>query len=134
MTNPIPGGARNEQGRRLELVTSELKRGFTVLSSVASTAPFVGLLGTVVGIIAAFQGIGKSGGGGIGAVMTGISEALIETALGLLIAIPAVLVFNYLTGRVNQLELSLARSSSELLDEMENHYGRKAAGYRSPAE
>lgn len=122
--------ARNEQSRRLEQVTSELKRGFTVLSSVASTAPFVGLLGTVVGIIAAFQGIGQAGSGGIGAVMTGISEALIETALGLLIAIPAVLVFNYLTGRVNNLELNLARSSSELLDEMENHYGRKA----EPAE
>ena len=97
----------------------------SVLASVGSVAPFVGLLGTVVGIIAAFQGIATSGSGGIAAVSAGIAEALVETALGLLVAIPAVLFFNWLTGRVNLVELALDRSASELLDEMENHYGKK---------
>jgi len=63
-------------------------------------APFVGLLGTVVGVISAFQGIAASGSGGIGSVSAGISEALVETALGLVVAIPAVWFYNYLTGRI----------------------------------
>ena len=117
--------ARNEAERAKEAIGEELRRGMNVLASVGSVAPFVGLLGTVVGIIAAFQGIGSMGSGGIAAVSLGISEALIETALGLLVAIPAVLLFNYLTVRVNRVEMALARSSGELLDEMENHYGRK---------
>src|SRR5688500_9180462 len=96
-----------------------------LLASVRSVAPFVGLLGTVVGIIAAFQGIATSGGGGIAAVSAGIAEALVETALGLVVAIPAVLFFNWLTGRVNLVELALNRSASELLDEMENHFGKQ---------
>lgn len=117
--------ARNEAERSKEALGEDLRRGMNVLASVGSVAPFVGLLGTVVGIIAAFQGIGSTGSGGIAAVSLGISEALIETALGLLVAIPAVLLFNYLTVRVNRVEMQLARSSGELLDEMENHHGRK---------
>ncbi|MBX3183377.1 MAG: MotA/TolQ/ExbB proton channel family protein [Polyangiaceae bacterium] len=114
--------ARSEVERTKEGLGAELRRGFTVLSSVASVAPFVGLLGTVVGIIMAFNAIGAGGDAGMSAVMTGIAEALFETALGLMIAIPAVLFFNYLTGRVNQIELTLARSSGELLDEMESRH------------
>ncbi|MEQ9322290.1 MAG: MotA/TolQ/ExbB proton channel family protein, partial [Polyangiaceae bacterium] len=87
-------------------------------------APFVGLLGTVVGIIGAFQGIASSGSGGLGAVSAGIAEALIETAFGLMVAIPAVLFFNYLSARVARLELQLGRSVGELLDDMENQDGR----------
>jgi biopolymer transport protein ExbB len=117
--------AQNEAERAKEAIGAELRRGMNVLASVGSVAPFVGLLGTVVGIIAAFQGIGKAGSGGIAAVSLGISEALIETALGLMVAIPAVLLFNYLTARVNTVEMALARSSGELLDELENRYGRK---------
>ncbi len=116
--------ARNEAERSKEALGAELRRGMNVLASVGSVAPFVGLLGTVVGIIAAFQGIGSSGSGGIAAVSLGISEALIETALGLMVAIPAVLLFNYLTARVNMVEMALARSAGELLEEMENHDGR----------
>jgi biopolymer transport protein ExbB len=97
-----------------------------ILATTGSVAPFVGLLGTVVGIIAAFQGIASSGSGGIGAISAGISEALIETALGLLIAIPAVLFFNYLSAKINGVELSLARSTGEFLDELESHHGRKS--------
>lgn len=117
--------ARNEASRQLEVVGSDLRRGMNILASVGSVAPFVGLLGTVVGIIAAFQGIASTGSGGLGAVSAGISEALIETAFGLMVAIPAVLFYNYLTARVAAIELSLNGSVGELLDEMENNHGRE---------
>jgi biopolymer transport protein ExbB len=116
--------AKNEAERSKERVGAELRRGMNVLASVGSVAPFVGLLGTVVGIIAAFQGIATSGSGGLGAVSAGIAEALIETAFGLMVAIPAVLFFNYLTARVTRLEMTLGRSLGELLDDMENQNGR----------
>jgi biopolymer transport protein ExbB len=118
--------ARNESQRRLEEIGSDLRRGMNVLASVGSTAPFVGLLGTVIGIITAFNALGASSTAGIASVMIGISEALAETALGLLVAIPAVLLFNYLSARVNLIELALTRSVGELLDEMENRHGRKS--------
>lgn len=120
--------ARNESARRLEAAGAELRRGMNVLASVGSVAPFVGLLGTVVGIIGAFQAIGVSGSAGLSSVMAGISEALIETAFGLLVAIPAVLFFNYLSARVAGIELALSRSVGELLDEMENNHGKKPQG------
>jgi biopolymer transport protein ExbB len=116
--------ARNESERTCEAVGAELRRGLSWLASVGSVAPFVGLLGTVVGIIGAFQGIASKGSGGLGAVSAGIAEALIETAFGLMVAIPAVLAFNYLTGRIGRIEMVLARSASELLDDMENQDGR----------
>ena len=84
--------AQREAERQKEAVGLELRRGMGVLASVGSVAPFVGLLGTVVGIITAFQGIATTGSGGLGAVSAGIAEALIETALGLCVAIPAVLL------------------------------------------
>lgn len=118
--------ARNEAERSKEAVGADLRRGLNVLATTGSVAPFVGLLGTVVGIIAAFQGISASGSGGIGAISAGISEALIETALGLVVAIPAVLFFNYLSARINGVELAIARSAGEFIDEMENHHGRKS--------
>jgi biopolymer transport protein ExbB len=114
--------ARNEAERQKEQIGAELRRGMSVLATVGSVAPFVGLLGTVVGIIAAFQGIASTGSGGLGAVSAGIAEALIETAFGLMVAIPAVLFFNYLTAKVGTIELALARSAGELLDEMEARY------------
>jgi biopolymer transport protein ExbB len=113
--------ARNESERQKEQLAADLRRGMSVVATVGSIAPFVGLLGTVVGIIAAFQGIGASGSGGIAAVSAGIAEALVETAFGLMVAIPAVVMFNYLTGRVAAIELALGRSVGELIDEMETH-------------
>jgi biopolymer transport protein ExbB len=113
--------ARNESERKKEQLAAELRRGLSIVATVGSIAPFVGLLGTVVGIIAAFQGIGASGSGGIAAVSAGIAEALVETAFGLMVAIPAVVMFNYLTGRVAAIELALSRSVGELIDEMESH-------------
>jgi biopolymer transport protein ExbB len=99
-----------------------------VIATVGSIAPFVGLLGTVLGIIGAFQGIGAAGSSGIGPIMAGISEALVETAFGLLVAIPAVIAFNYLNARVSAIDTALARSSGELMDELEDHFGRVSVG------
>jgi len=87
-----------------------------VLASVGSVAPFVGLLGTVLGIISAFQGIASTGSGGLSSVSAGISEALIETALGLAVAIPAVLAFNYLSTVIARDEMALNTAAGELLD------------------
>jgi biopolymer transport protein ExbB len=112
--------ARSEAERRKEAVGEELRRGMNVVATVGSLAPFVGLLGTVVGIIGAFQGIGAAGSAGIAPIMRGISEALIETAFGLLVAIPSVIAFNYLNGRISAIETALGRSAGELLDELEN--------------
>ena len=70
----------------------------------------------MVGIIHSFQGMAISGSGGIGAVSAGIAEALVETALGLLVAIPAVWFYNYLTGRLDYFNVEMDNSSSELVD------------------
>jgi biopolymer transport protein ExbB len=112
--------AKRELTRHAEATTAELRRGFGVLASVGSIAPFVGLLGTVVGIIAAFEGIAKEGSGGLGAVSAGIAEALVVTALGLVVAIPAVLAFNYLSARADALLLALDRARGELVDHLES--------------
>ena len=102
--------------RAAALTASDLKKGVPALATIGSTAPFVGLIGTVIGVINAFQGIGASGSAGIGAVSIGISEALVETALGLVVAIPAVWFYNYLTGRVEYFNVEMDNSSSELVD------------------
>ncbi len=102
--------------RATALTASDLKKGVNSLATIGSTAPFVGLLGTVIGVINAFQGIATVGGAGIGAVSAGISEALIETALGLFVAIPAVWFYNYLTGRLEYFNVEMDNSSSELVD------------------
>ncbi len=94
----------------------DLKKGIPALATIGATAPFVGLLGTVVGIITAFTGIAATGSGGLGAVSAGISEALIETALGLVVAIPAVWIYNYFTTRLEYFNVEMDNSSSELVD------------------
>jgi len=112
--------------RYMEEVGGDLRRGLSVLASVGSVAPFVGLLGTVLGIITAFQGIASSGSGGISSVSAGISEALVETALGLAVAIPAVLAFNYLSGKIAAQERSLNHAAGQLLDTIEDFAEREA--------
>ena len=102
--------------RASALTANDLKKGVSSLATIGATAPFVGLLGTVVGIITAFQGIAATGSGGLGAVSAGISEALVETALGLVVAIPAVWFYNYLTGRIEYFNVEMDNSSSELVD------------------
>jgi len=102
--------------RATALTSNDLKKGIPSLATIGATAPFVGLLGTVVGIITAFQGIAASGSGGLGSVSAGISEALVETALGLVVAIPAVWMYNYFTGRLDYFNVEMDNSSSELVD------------------
>ena len=102
--------------RATALTANDLKKGIPSLATIGATAPFVGLLGTVVGAINAFAGIGAQGSAGLGAVSQGISEALIETALGLVVAIPAVWLYNYFTGRLEYFNVEMDNSSSELVD------------------
>src|SRR4051794_39134954 len=98
------------------IVHAELKRGVSALATIGSTAPFVGLFGTVVGIINAFKTMAAEKTPGIGAIAGGISEALVTTAIGLFVAVPAVWAFNYFTGRVDAFDVEMGNSSSELLD------------------
>jgi biopolymer transport protein ExbB len=108
--------SRRALERAEAIVSAELKRGISSLATIGSTAPFVGLLGTVVGIINAFKGIASEKSTGLGAVAGGISEALVTTALGLFVAIPAVMVFNYFNGRMESFTVEMGNSSSELID------------------
>jgi len=95
---------------------NDLRRGLGSLATIGSTAPFVGLLGTVAGIITAFQAMAATGSGGLGSVSAGIAEALVTTAFGLLVAIPAVMFFNYFTNRVEEIQVDVTDSANELMD------------------
>ncbi len=103
-----------ERGAQREIQL--MKRGQGVLGTVSSTAPFVGLLGTVMGIVNSFQAMAASGSGGLGTVSAGIAEALITTAFGLLVAIPSVMAFNYLQGWIDARSVDMSESSNEFLD------------------
>jgi biopolymer transport protein ExbB len=116
----IPGDIVEASNRALEraqaIVRSELDRGVSGLATIGSSAPFVGLFGTVVGIINAFKGISTEKSTGLGAVAGGISEALVATAIGLFVAIPAVWMFNYFNERLKAFDVEMSNSSSELID------------------
>jgi biopolymer transport protein ExbB len=102
----------------------EYRRGLNGLATIGSTGPFVGLFGTVFGVITAFQGMATAGSAGIGAVSAGIAEALITTAFGILVAVIAVVFFNYLLNKVDIFTGEMANASSELID----HYIKKRTG------
>jgi biopolymer transport protein ExbB/biopolymer transport protein TolQ len=108
--------SRRALNRSAAIVHAELERGLSGLATIGSTAPFVGLLGTVIGIIDAFREIQGHMTTGISAVAGGISEALLTTALGLTVAIPAVVMFNYFTSRIRAFDVEMDNSSSELVD------------------
>ena len=93
-----------------------MKRGLAVLATTGATAPFVGLLGTTMGVVNAFQGMAAGGGGGIGSIAAGISEALITTAFGLIVAIPAVWAFNYFQTKIDNVTAEMTYSSKEMID------------------
>src|SRR5437016_2466770 len=116
----IPGEEIEASKRALEraeaIVHAELKRGLGSLATIGSTAPFVGLLGTVAGILNAFIGISRQHATGLAAVAGGIAEALVTTAIGLFVAIPAVWMFNYFTNKVEAFDVEMDNSSSELID------------------
>jgi biopolymer transport protein ExbB len=100
--------------RHLIAAATELRRGLSVLATVGSTAPFVGLFGTVIGIINAFHEMGATGRGGVATVSTGIAEALVTTAFGIMVAIPAVWLFNHLTQRIARLLAATECAGEEL--------------------
>jgi biopolymer transport protein ExbB/biopolymer transport protein TolQ len=116
-----------DRAASLELVTSaldhsrveaviEMKRGLGTLATIGSTAPFIGLFGTVVGIINAFRGIAATGSGGMAAVSGGIAEALVATALGIFVAIPAVVAFNHFTGILERFQVEMSQVSSQVVN------------------
>jgi len=120
LSTEIPGEEIEASKRALEraeaIVHAELKRGVSGLATIGSTAPFVGLFGTVVGIINAFKGISTEKSTGLGAVAGGISEALVTTAIGLFVAIPAVWMYNFFTNKIEAFDVEMGNSSSELID------------------
>lgn len=102
--------------RQMLILVNELKGGLGILATVGATAPFVGLLGTVMGIVNSFTGMALTGTGGLQAISTGIAEALVATAVGLLVAIPAVWLYNYFTTKVDNFTVEMTYTSKELID------------------
>ena len=103
--------------RQMLLELTDFKRGLGIMATVGSTAPFVGLLGTCMGIVASFNAMSSQGAsGGLAGIAGGIAEALITTALGLLVAIPAVWFYNYFTTKIEYLTAEMTHSSKELID------------------
>jgi len=102
--------------RAIGRATAELERGIATLGTIASVAPFIGLFGTVVGVMRAFHDLASATGGGPGLVAVGISEALVTTAAGLLVAIPAVAAFNFFNQRIARFQEELGWMVEEVLD------------------
>jgi biopolymer transport protein ExbB/biopolymer transport protein TolQ len=107
------------------IVNAELKRGLSGLATIGATAPFVGLFGTTVGIINAFKGMASAKSAGLSSVAGGISEALVTTAFGLFVAVPAVWAYNIFTGKVEAFGIEMTNSSSELLDYFVKQKGKR---------
>jgi biopolymer transport protein ExbB/TolQ len=121
--------AGGDPAASLELVTSalrdsmsetlvQLKNGLGFLATIGSTSPFIGLFGTVAGIINAFRNIAATGSGGMSVVSGGIAEALVTTALGIFVAIPAVAAFNYFTGKIENFHIEMNRASTKLVNRL----------------
>jgi len=108
--------SRRALERAEAIVNAELKRGLSGLATIGATAPFVGLFGTTVGIINAFQGMSSEQTAGLSAVAGGISEALVATAFGLFVAVPAVWAYNAFSNLVEAFQIEMSNSSSELID------------------
>ena len=116
ISGEIVEASRRALQRATAVGIAEFKRGLGGLATIGATAPFVGLFGTTVGIINAFAGMSAGEDTGLAAVAGGISEALIATALGLFVAIPAVWMYNYFTTRIEGFVVEMDNSSSELID------------------
>ena len=102
--------------RASNIFSQEMKRGLNTLATVATSSPFIGLFGTIFGIINAFRGMAVTGSGGIGAVSQGIAEALITTAVGIGVAIIALWCYNFLSTRIEVYGSEMANTSSEIVD------------------
>lgn len=102
--------------RAKSLFNQELRRGLPILATIATSAPFIGLFGTIFGIINAFRGMQLTGSGGIGAVAGGISEALVTTAVGIGVAVLALWVFNILNSKIEVFDAEMANTESQVVD------------------
>ena len=98
------------------LFNQDLKRGLSILATIATSAPFIGLFGTISGIINAFRGMALTGSGGIGAVAGGISEALVTTAFGIGVAIIALWCFNLLNTKIEVYDAEMNNTTSQIID------------------
>jgi biopolymer transport protein ExbB/TolQ len=116
--------------RETLMTTAEMKKGLGNLATISTTAPFVGLFGTVIGIINAFRGMAISGSGGLGAVSSGIAEALATTAFGLFVAVPAVWMYNYFLNKVERFNVEMSNASSQLIDYFIKNESRAASKAR----
>ncbi len=122
---------RSAQTAASEAVTG-LERRLTWLATIAATSPFVGLFGTVMGVVDAFHGLGTAGAATLRAVAPGISEALITTAAGLFVAVPAVVAYNQFAARVRVFAAAIDDFCRELLNSMEEIHVRTTAGVTAP--
>ncbi|MCX5710390.1 MAG: MotA/TolQ/ExbB proton channel family protein [Candidatus Omnitrophica bacterium] len=102
--------------REITIETIKLERYTAIVGTIGSTAVYIGLFGTVLGIIRAFRDISTAGAGGINVVIQGISEALVSTAAGLLVAIPAVITYNFFIRRIDNFVADMELCASELMD------------------
>lgn len=110
------GAIRRATDMATVLTNAEMKRGLGGLATIGATAPFIGLFGTVMGIVNAFTGMAQAGSGGLAAIAAGIAEALFTTAVGLVVAIPAVMAYNYFTERLERFTIEMNNASQELID------------------
>jgi biopolymer transport protein ExbB/TolQ len=121
-SQPLPEGfdivdsAKRAIERETLMTTAEMKKGLGNLATISTTAPFIGLFGTVIGIINSFRGMAISGSGGLGAVSAGIAEALGATAFGLFVAVPAVWMYNFFINKIERFNVEMSNSSSQLVD------------------
>ena len=122
---------RSAQTAASESITN-LERRLTWLATIASTSPFVGLFGTVIGVIDAFHGLGTAGAATLRAVAPGISEALITTAAGLFVAVPAVVAYNQFSARIRIFAAATDDFCRELLNSLEEIPVRSAQAARQP--
>lgn len=115
--------------RTVELNTLEqvsgFRRGLGSLATVGSTAPFVGLLGTTIGVVNSFTGMAAAGSGGLAAVSAGIAEALITTAIGIGVALPAVWLFNYFVNRIDFISMEITYATKEFVDFLLRYEARR---------
>lgn len=110
--------------RKRQLVNMDLRANLWILGTIGSSAPFIGLFGTVVGILRGFQSMAKTGSGGFAVVAAGISESLIATAAGIVVAVIAVMAYNAFQTRWNQLVLTIRVHTEELSEMLMNSEGK----------
>jgi len=125
LSGEVVDASKRALQRATAIKIAEFRRGLSGLATIGSTAPFVGLFGTVFGIINSFVGMGESASAGISAVAGGIAEALVTTAVGLAVAVPAVWLFNYFTSKVDNFVVEMDNSSAELIDFFLKQRGKK---------